>query len=139
MISVFMATLCFAVVCLLSPQSRLIVSVIVLPLVVSIPILLYRSFGQMIDQNPDITERKTLEFGPSKLVSVGRTWKKEFAWTYFRDISEDVRYFYLHLNDSGLVSIVPKSAFLPEQDELFRQYGHASFPGSVQLSPLQSR
>lgn len=90
--------------------------------VVLTPINLYRALAKAIDGNPEYTDQKTLEFSSSRLVFIGPNWRSELPWTTFRGFSEDELYFYLHLSDNGLASVLPKSAFTAEQQGQFRQY-----------------
>jgi hypothetical protein len=82
----------------------------------------YLGVVRAIDSNKQFTDPKTLEFGPSRLVVIGPDWKNEMTWAWFHGFSEDETYFYLHLTPSGLVSILPKIAFSPEQQQQFRKY-----------------
>jgi YcxB-like protein len=87
-----------------------------------IPILQYRAIVKAIDNDPIWTDPKTLEFTSSQLALTGPNWKSEMPWTRFKGFSEDATYFFLHLSDTGIASVIPKSAFSAEQQELFRQY-----------------
>lgn len=86
------------------------------------PILLYQKLGRAVDSNSQLTDRKTVEFSPSRLLVIGPDWRSEMPWTKFRGFSEDADYFYLHLSEDGHASVIPKSAFTSEQQEKFRQY-----------------
>jgi YcxB-like protein len=78
---------------------------------------------KVVDGKSQLTDFKTLEFGPTHLVLIGSDWKNEMPWTQFKGFSEDDTYFYLHLNRTGIATIIPKSAFSSEQQHLFRKYG----------------
>lgn len=87
-----------------------------------IPIAQYRVLAKAVDQNRMLTDPKTLEFGSSKLVLTGPNWKSEMPWTRFIGFSEDATYFYLHLSENGIASVIPKNAFSSAQQDRFRQY-----------------
>jgi hypothetical protein len=90
--------------------------------IIFMPIAQYRVLAKAVDHDRMLTDPKTLEFGSSQLVLTGPNWKSEMPWTRFRGFSEDATYFYLHLSDNGIASVIPKSAFSSEQQERFRQY-----------------
>jgi hypothetical protein len=91
-------------------------------LLIMMPISVYRVLVRAVENNKQLTDPKTVEFSSTRLVVTGPDWKNEMAWTRFRGFSEDASYFYLHLSDNGLASVVPKSAFAPEQEQIFREY-----------------
>ena len=93
-----------------------------LGMLVAMTNILYRAVAKAVDNDRILTDPKTLEFGASQLVLTGPDWKSEMPWTRFNGFSEDVTYFYLHLSDNGIASVIPKSAFTSEQQQLFRQY-----------------
>lgn len=86
------------------------------------PINLYRVLVRTVENNKQLIDPRTVEFNSTRLVVTGPDWKNEMAWTRFLGFSEDASYFYLHLSDNGLASVVPKSAFTPEQEQIFREY-----------------
>jgi hypothetical protein len=88
-----------------------------------VPVSLYLALRRVVDGKSQLTDHKTLEFGPTHLVITGPDWKNEIPWSYFKGFSEDDTYFYLHLNRTGIATIIPKSAFSSEQQLLFRKYG----------------
>jgi len=98
------------------------VGLIFLMFLVFMPIAQYRVLAKAVDNDRILTDPKTLEFGASQLVLTGPDWKSEMPWTRFRGFSEDATYFYLHLSDNGIASVIPKSAFSPDQQQRFRQY-----------------
>jgi hypothetical protein len=100
----------------------LFVGLLFLLFLVFMPIAQYRAIAKAIDNDRTWTDPKTLDFSSAQLVLVGPNWKSELPWTRFRGFSEDAIYFYLHLSDSGLASMIPKSAFSSQQQQLFRQY-----------------
>jgi YcxB-like protein len=100
----------------------LFVGLIFLLFLVFMPIAQYRAIAKAVGNDRTWTDPKTLEFGSSQLVLTGPDWKSEMPWSRFIGFSEDVAYFYLHLSDSGVASVIPKSAFSAEQQQLFRQY-----------------
>lgn len=99
-----------------------LVGFILLGILISMPIVLYRVIFKAIDNDKTLTDPKTLEFSSSQLVLTGPDWKSEMPWTRFRGFSEDATYFYLHLSDNGIASVIPKSVFSGGQQQLFRQY-----------------
>ena len=106
----------------LPPGSGFYVFVGLLTALVLTPINLYRVLAKAIDGNTQYTDPKTLEFSSSRLVVIGPNWRSEVPWTRFHGFSEDEYYFYLHLSDNGLASVLPKSSFTAEQQQQFRQY-----------------
>ncbi len=101
---------------------------VLLALFILSPINIYRVLAKAVDGNSQFTDPKTLEFSSTRLVITGPNWKSELSWTTFRGFSEDATYFYLHLSDNRIVSVIPKSAFTPESQQKFREYakaGHA--------------
>ncbi len=99
---------------------------ILLTLVIVFPLNIYRVIAKAIDDNAQFTDRKTLEFGPTQLLSSGPNWKSELPWSRFLGFSEDKDYFYLHLSRNGIASVIPKAAFTPEQREKFSLYANAA-------------
>jgi hypothetical protein len=102
------------------PQLRVLTYAIV-AWVILLPFILRRGIARAIDQNPQFTDPKTLTFGPEGVLLVGPNYKSEMEWNMFKGFSEDASYFYLHLSDTGFDSVLPKSAFTPPQQELFRK------------------
>jgi hypothetical protein len=100
----------------------LFVGVIFLLLLVFMPIAQYRAIAKAIGHDRMWTDAKTLEFGSSQLVVTGPDWKSEMPWSRFIGFSEDDTYFFLHLSDNGVASVIPKAAFSSEQQQFFRQY-----------------
>ena len=114
--------LLFSIACFFMGPSVEFVGFILLGILISMPIVLYRVISKAIDNDKTLTDPKTLEFSSSQLVLTGPDWKSEMPWTRFKGFSEDVAYFYLHLSDNGIASVIPKSVFSAEQQQLFRQY-----------------
>jgi len=102
------------------PQLR-VLSYAIIGVVLLLPFALRRGIARAIDQNPQFTDLKTITFGPEGVVLVGPNYKSEMDWNMFKGFSEDASYFYLHLSDTGFDSVLPKSAFTPPQQELFRK------------------
>jgi hypothetical protein len=98
------------------------VGLIFLSFLVFLPIAQYRVIAKAVDNDRMLTDPRTLEFSPTQLVVAGPNWRTEMPWTRFRGFSEDAAYFYLHLSDNGIASVLPKSAFSAEQQERFREY-----------------
>lgn len=114
--------LLFGVVCLFLWPNDLFVGLIFLLFLVFMPIALYRAIAKAVDNDRMWTDPKTLDFSSSQLVVTGPDWKTEMPWTRFKGFSEDSVYFYLHLSDNGIASVIPKSAFSAEQQQRFREY-----------------
>jgi hypothetical protein len=102
------------------PQLR-VLSYAIVGVMILLPLALRRGIARVIDQNPQFTDPKTLTFGSEGILLVGPNYKSEMAWSMFRGFSEDTSYFYLHLTDTGFDSVLPKNAFTPSQQELFRK------------------
>jgi hypothetical protein len=98
------------------------VGLIFLTSLVFMPIAQYRAIAKAVDSDRTWTDPKTLDFSSSQLVLTGPNWKTELPWTRFRGFSEDTTYFYLHLSDTGIASVIPKKVFTEEQQQRFRQY-----------------
>ena len=98
------------------------VGLIFLLFLIFMPIAQYRVIAKAVDNDRMLTDPKTLEFSPTQLVVTGPNWKSELPWTRFLGFSEDAAYFYLHLSDNGIASVIPKSAFSAEQQQRFREY-----------------
>jgi hypothetical protein len=90
-----------------------------------VPINTYRSVARAVDGNSLQTDPKTVEFSVSRVVVIGPNWKSEMPWTLFKGFSEDPDYFYLPLSDSGIASIIPKTAFTPKLQQKFREMATA--------------
>lgn|SRR5579862_257182 len=102
--------------------NQMFVGVIFLMFLVFMPIAQYLVIGKAVDNDRTWTDPKILDFSSSQLVLTGPNWKTEMPWTRFIGFSEDATYFYLHLSNSGIASVIPKSSFSAEQQQLFRQY-----------------
>jgi hypothetical protein len=101
------------------------VGAIFLLFLVFMPIAQYRVIAKAVDNDRMLTDSKTLEFSSTQLVVTGPNWKSEMPWTRFLGFSEDATYFYLHLSDNGIASVIPKSAFSAEQQQQFRAYAQS--------------
>jgi hypothetical protein len=86
------------------------------------PLNVYRALARAIDGNSQYTDPKTVEFSPTRVIVTGPNWKSELPWTTFKGLSEDPSYFYLHLSDNGMASVIPKNSFTPESQKQFREY-----------------
>jgi hypothetical protein len=104
------------------PDLDVFVIALICTLVILMPLNLYRLLAKAIDENRQYTDPKILEFSESRLIVTGPNWRSELPWTTFRGFSEDPSYFYLHLSDNGLASVLPKDAFSTEQQQRFREY-----------------
>jgi YcxB-like protein len=114
--------LIFSIVCFVMRQGMEYVGIAFLAFLIMQPISIYRVLAKTVDGNSQFTDRKILEFSPSQILVTGPNWKSEIPWTRFKGFSEDNVYFYLHLADNGLASVIPKNAFSLEQQQRFRQY-----------------
>jgi len=92
-----------------------------------LPTALYFGLNKAASVNSQWTDPKTLEFGPSGLIVTGPNYKSELPWSYFKAFSEDASYFYLHLGNVGVDSVIPKTAFSQDLQQQFRQHAQASF------------
>jgi len=110
-----------AICCFVLGGGAEIAAYILVAFAIGTPIGFYIAVVKSIDNNPQLTDQKTFEFSSSGLIATGTNWKEERPWTRFRGLSEDGGYFYLHFTDV-VVSIIPKSVFTSEQQQLFRQY-----------------
>ena len=111
-----------AVVCFIIGGGAEIAAYIFIGFAIANPIGIYGGVTKGVGDNPQITDPKTVDFSPSGLVTTGPNWKIEMPWTRFKGFSEDGSYFFLHVSESGTVSVVPKSAFTTEQQQKFREY-----------------
>jgi len=93
--------------------------------IVLTPVNDYRAVARTVDGNSQYTDPKTLEFSSSRLIVTGPDWKSELPWRTFKGFSEDPTYFYLHLSNNGLASVIPKSSFTSESQQKFREYATA--------------
>lgn len=75
------------------------------------PIILYRAINNVVKQNPQFTAPKTLSFDESKISVSQPTQKSDMFWNAFKKVTQDDRYVYLHLDNTGTVSTIPKRAF----------------------------
>jgi len=114
-----------SIACFMMRQGMEYVGVVLVVFVIMMPINLHRVVAKAVDGNSQFTDAKVLEFSPSQIVVTGPSRKTEQTWRRFKGFSEDDTYFYLHLSDNGLASVIPKSAFSSEQQQLFRRYAQA--------------
>jgi len=112
------------------------VGLIFLLVLVFLPIAQYRTLAKAVDNDRMWTDPKTLEFSSSQLLLTGPDWKSEMPWTRFKGFSEDDTYFYLPLSDNGIASVIPKSAFSPDQQQKFRQYAQTNRLTRYPFAPL---
>jgi YcxB-like protein len=110
-----------AIICFILGGGGQIAAIVLLAFAAVTPIGMYRGIVRKVDSDPMLTDAKTVEVGPSRIVITGPNWKSEVPWTRFQGFSEDDTYFYLHLSNV-IASIIPKSAFTPDQQQIFRQY-----------------
>jgi hypothetical protein len=86
------------------------------------PVNVYALYAKSVDSEPQLTDPKTLQFSRTRLAFVGPDWRNEMAWKRFKGLSEDADYFYLLPQHNSLCAVIPKRAFTPEQQQLFREY-----------------
>ena len=84
----------------------LLVGAIFLMFLIFMPIAQYRAIAKAVGHDKTWADLKTLEFGSSQLVLTGPDWKSEMPWSRFIGFSEDAAYFYLHLSDNGVASVI---------------------------------
>ena len=100
-----------------SRQSERFVFLGAILLVVSIgallfaPLLVRQAFSNVVRRNSVFTDPKEVTFDERGLLFRSPTHKSEVSWTAFKRISQDDRYFYLHSDDLGNVTLLPKRAF----------------------------
>jgi len=111
-----------AVACMFLPGDLRLLAVLPVVFLLLAPLNVYQLYAKSVDCEPQLTDQKTLEFSLSRLAFIGPDWKNEMTWKRFEGFSEDSEYFLLLLRHSGLAVIIPKSAFTPEQQQIFRQY-----------------
>ena len=69
------------------------------------------AYAKVVRANPSFTAAKEVSFDEGRLTSSSAVQKLEVPWAAFRRLTQDERYFYLHLDVLGNVSLLPKSAF----------------------------
>jgi len=100
-------------------------------LIIVAPLNIYRVLAKAVDDNAQFTDRKVVEFSQTKLIITGPNWKSELPWSHFLGFTEDANYVYMPLSKNGIASVVPKSAFTPDQLESFRVYAKAGTRNSA--------
>jgi hypothetical protein len=121
LVSVALCAVAAVLIHFAKPDFDVLVIAFICTLVVAMPFNLYRVLAKAIDENHQHTDPKTLEFSESRLILTGPDWRSELPWTTFCGFSEDASYFYLHLSDNGLASVLPKEAFSTQQQQRFRE------------------
>ena len=111
-----------AVLCFVFRNGAEYAGMLLLVWLIMMPISLYLVLAKTVRNQKEFTDPKTVDFNSSRIVASGPDWKTEVPWTKYLGFSEDATYFYMHLSDSGLAAVVPKSAFTPEQEQKFREY-----------------
>ena len=110
------------VVCMFLPSELRFLIVLPVVFLLLAPLNVYQLYAKTVDSEPQLTDKRTLEFSLSRIVFIGPDWKNEMTWKRFKGFSEDAEYFFLHLRHSVLVAIIPKDAFTQEQQQIFREY-----------------
>jgi len=113
--------------CLALPDDLRLFSILPLFIAFMTPINAHRSLAKSVHCEPQWTDPRTLDFSASRLIFTGPDWRNEMAWSRFKGFSEDTGYFYLHLRYEPLVSVIPKSAFTPGEQEKFRECAKARY------------
>ena len=111
-----------AIGCMFLPGDLRFLAVLPIVFLLLAPLNVYQLYAKSVDSEPQLTDQRTLEFSRSRLAFIGPDWKNEMTWKRFKRLSEDAEYFYLDLRHSGLAIIIPKGAFAPEQQQIFREY-----------------
>lgn len=98
---------------------------------VTIAPVIRKSIRNVVRQTPYFTEAKTLIFDDQKLIFISPGRRLEIVWEKFKRLSQDESYLYLHTDDRGNNTTVPKRAFDDEQLARFLRFGqrlHVSAP-----------
>jgi hypothetical protein len=98
------------------------ISAFLLAIAIALPFGTRKAVANAVDANPMLTDQKTVEFSPSRIVATGTDWKIETPWSLFGRCSEDAEFFYLQQTRSTPPSLFPKRAFTAEQIVSFREY-----------------
>ncbi len=80
-------------------------------LILLMPTIYRLAYVKVVRANPSFTAAKEISFDEERLTSSSAVQKLEVPWAAFRRLTQDERYFYLHLDVLGNVSLLPKSAF----------------------------
>ena len=80
-------------------------------LVLLMPKVYRLAYVKVVRANPSFTAAKEISFDEDRLTSSSTVQQLEVPWAAFRRLPQDERYFYLHLDFLGNVSLLPKSAF----------------------------
>ncbi len=75
------------------------------------PWILRRTFFKLVSSNAVFTDPKTLEFDEDRLVFSSPGRRSEITWNTLIRLTQDEQYVYLHSDDIGTVTLIPKSAF----------------------------
>src|SRR5437867_697565 len=108
-----------AVACMFLPGNLRFLAMLPMVFLLLAPLNVYQLYAKSVDCEPQLTDQRTVEFSRSRLAFVGPDWRNEMTWKRFKGLSEDAEYFYLDLRHSDLAIIIPKSAFVPEQQQIF--------------------
>jgi hypothetical protein len=111
-----------AIACLFLPGQLSLLGLLPTMFLLLAPINVYQLYAKSVDNEPQLTDEKILEFSRSRLAFTGPDWRNEMTWKRFKGASEDTHYFHLELRHSALPGLVPKSALTPEQQQLLREY-----------------
>lgn len=93
------------------------------------PFAVYLAIARGVGNHPQLTDPKTVDFSQAGIVASGSNWRTELPWTMYKGFSEDGSYFFLHISDNGMASVLPKSAFTAQQQSKFREF--ADIPRSA--------
>ena len=80
-------------------------------LVLLMPKIYRLAYGKVVRANQSFTAAKEISFDEVRLNSSSAVQKLEVPWASFKRLTQDEKYFYLHLDVLGNVSLLPKSAF----------------------------
>ncbi len=115
------AMLAIAIFCFVVGDGLQYAGLVLMIFLAMTPINIYRAVAKAVASNSQYTDPKTVEFASERVLVTGPNWRSELPWTTFRGFSEDETYFYLHLSDNGLASVIPKSSFAAESQQKFRE------------------
>ena len=84
------------------------------------PSRIYRAYAKVVRGNAVFTDPKEVTFDPKGITFVSPNRRTELTWAAFVDVTGDERYFYLHSDHLGHVTLLPRRAFGTGDAELFQ-------------------
>lgn len=91
-------------------------------LIILAPWLIRRAYTNLVRNNPVLTDTIEVSFAENGITFSTATRKSELAWIAFKRLTEDEQYFYLHSDNLGNVTLLPKRAFDATSVEDFRHF-----------------